>query len=79
LLVLVVISHQVVSSRRHWYCFTEWREWFTVWVNAEELIPILVNCWYERMSLHFDSTSGRSFNPPGTHPHTGHCVLSLRL
>jgi hypothetical protein len=50
--------------RRHWYCWTEWRDWFTVWVDFVEIA--LMNCWTERMSLHLDERSGRSYNTPGT-------------
>lgn len=47
----------------HWYCWTEWRDWFTVWVDFVEIA--LMNCWTERMSLHLDERSGRSYNTPG--------------
>jgi len=52
------------GQHRHWYCWTEWRNWFTVWVDFVELT--LMNCWTERMSLHLDDRSGRSYNTPGT-------------
>jgi hypothetical protein len=56
------------TTHRHWYCFTEWREWFTIWFNWHEFIVPFINCWYEQMSLQLDPRSGRSFNKPGT-PH----------
>ncbi len=51
------------GQHRHWYCWTEWRDWFTVWMDFVELT--LMNCWTERMSLHLDGRSGRSYNTPG--------------
>lgn len=49
----------------HWYCWTEWREWFTIWFNFEDLVTPFINCWYEQMALHLDPRTGRSFSTPG--------------
>jgi hypothetical protein len=51
---------------RHWYCWTEWREWFTIWFNFEDLVTPFINCWYEQMALHLDPRTGRSFSTPGS-------------
>ena len=57
-----------VLFARHWYCWTEWREWFTIWFNVEDLITPFINCWYEQMALHLDPRTGRSFSAPGSFP-----------
>lgn len=49
----------------HWYCWTEWKDWFTIWANFEEFLPVLINCFFEQFALHLDQTSGRSYDTPG--------------
>lgn len=62
----IVVHHGGRARIRYWYCWSEWKDWFTVWVSYTELSPFMFDCWCEQLQLHFDDRTGRSFNTSGS-------------
>ena len=40
-------------------------DWFTLWLNLEQLVPGVVDCWVDNMKLVYDPVTHRSSDNPG--------------
>lgn len=54
------------SSVKHFYCSKKTSDFYTLWINAEELIPgASLNCLFDNMALHYDTTTNEYSDTPG--------------
>ncbi|KAI6652775.1 Group XV phospholipase A2-like [Oopsacas minuta] len=45
------------NSSPHYFCYKH-LDWFTIWLNVEEFLPYIVDCFAENMMLRFDRNTG---------------------
>jgi len=46
------------------FCFKN-SDWFSLWLNLEQMVPKVVDCWVDNMRLQYDLKTRRSFNNAG--------------
>jgi lysophospholipase-3 len=37
----------------HWYCWKN-SDWFTLWLDIKQLLPLEVECWAENIKIIYD-------------------------
>eukprot|EP01125_Pyxidicula_operculata_P021779 TRINITY_DN8631_c0_g1_i1.p1 TRINITY_DN8631_c0_g1~~TRINITY_DN8631_c0_g1_i1.p1 ORF type:complete len:497 (-),score=122.32 TRINITY_DN8631_c0_g1_i1:43-1533(-) len=47
----------------HWWCWSEWEEWFRVWLPINELIN--QDCWFDNLQVLYDAGNDTYANYPG--------------
>lgn len=53
-----------LPSSPGWFC-DQIRDWFDLWLNIEELIPLYINCWVHDISLKYDNQTKEVTNQKG--------------
>uniref|UniRef100_A0A8C6UQU1 Phospholipase A2, group XV n=1 Tax=Neogobius melanostomus TaxID=47308 RepID=A0A8C6UQU1_9GOBI len=48
----------------HYVCYKK-TDFFTLWLNLEQLVPVIIDCWIDNMRLIYDRTTHTSLSPPG--------------
>jgi hypothetical protein len=51
-------------SPQHFWCFRN-EDWFTIWVDDREILPIVEECAMEYISLNYDPETKYVISPPG--------------
>lgn len=49
----------------HYVCSKKTDYWFSIWLNMELLVPIVIDCWVDNMKLTYDNVSRTTSNMPG--------------
>lgn len=49
----------------HYVCSKKTDYWFSLWLNMELLVPIVIDCWVDNMKLVYDNTTRTTSNNPG--------------
>lgn len=49
----------------HYVCSKKTDYWFSLWLNMELLVPIVIDCWVDNMKLVYNNASRTTFNQPG--------------
>jgi len=53
------------SARPHYVCYKK-SDWFTIWLNLQQLLPpLVVDCWVDNMMLKYDNVSHTTSNNDG--------------
>lgn len=52
------------TSSSHLYCVKH-AEWFNIWLNLEQLVPLVIGCWIENVKLQYDNITRTTHNTPG--------------
>jgi len=52
------------TSTVHYICDKK-SDWFTLWLNIEQLIPEVVDCWVDNMRMSYNNVTRRSSDSPG--------------
>merc|ERR1719308_274573 len=52
------------TSVVHYMC-SKTSDWYTLWLNLEQMIPTLVDCWVENMKLKYDNVTRRTMDNDG--------------
>ncbi|KAJ5077898.1 group xv phospholipase a2 [Anaeramoeba ignava] len=62
---------------KYWFC-KENEDWFRAWVAVDRLVPELIECWIEMLSVEFNSTTQKVHSPKGAtvRPVTGSAGIS---
>lgn len=47
------------------YLCTEHADWYTIWVNLEVLVPLLIDCWADNIRLVYDNVTHTTRDPIG--------------
>ncbi|XP_053127220.1 phospholipase A2 group XV isoform X2 [Hemicordylus capensis] len=47
----------------HYLCYKKTDSYFTLWLNAEQLVPIVIDCWVDNIRLVYNRTT-RATEPP---------------
>ena len=53
------------NSSVHYVCSKKTDYWFSLWLNMELLVPIVIDCWVDNMKLTYDNTTRKTTNNPG--------------
>ncbi|XP_020790902.1 group XV phospholipase A2 [Boleophthalmus pectinirostris] len=48
----------------HYVCYKK-TDFFTLWLNLEQLVPVIIDCWIDNIRLIYNSTTHTSSSPPG--------------
>lgn len=48
----------------HYVCYKK-TEYFTLWLNLEQLVPVIIDCWIDNIRLIYNRTTHTSSSPPG--------------
>uniref|UniRef100_A0A1B0C7T2 AB hydrolase-1 domain-containing protein n=1 Tax=Glossina palpalis gambiensis TaxID=67801 RepID=A0A1B0C7T2_9MUSC len=46
------------------YCSKD-ADWFNLWLNLEQIVPLVVNCWVDNFKLYYDNVTKTTHNTPG--------------
>uniref|UniRef100_A0A1B0AJP7 Group XV phospholipase A2 n=2 Tax=Glossina TaxID=44049 RepID=A0A1B0AJP7_GLOPL len=46
------------------YCSKD-SDWFNLWLNLEQIVPLVVNCWVDNIKLYYDNITRTTHNTPG--------------
>ncbi|KAK7492259.1 hypothetical protein BaRGS_00016556 [Batillaria attramentaria] len=49
----------------HEYCKKVSSDYFNIWLNLEELVPLAINCFVDNMRLHYDNKTRTTHDTPG--------------
>lgn len=49
----------------HYICSKTQKEWYNVWLNIEELIPGVIDCFIDNVKLYYDKATRTTHNSPG--------------
>ncbi|KAL5278960.1 PLA2G15 family protein [Megaselia abdita] len=49
----------------HYFCAKTQNDWYNVWLNIEELIPGVIDCWIDNVKLYYDKATRTTHNSPG--------------
>lgn len=49
----------------HYVCSKKTDYWFSLWLNMELLVPIVIDCWVDNMKLTYDNVTRTTSNLPG--------------
>ncbi|XP_033896577.1 phospholipase A2 group XV-like [Acipenser ruthenus] len=49
----------------HYMCSKKTEDYFTLWLNLELLIPLVIDCWIDNIRLVYNHTSKTTESPPG--------------
>ncbi|CAH1953902.1 unnamed protein product [Acanthoscelides obtectus] len=53
------------SSVVHYICEKITKDYFTIWLNLELLVPLVIDCWIDNIKLYYDNNTRTTHNPPG--------------
>ncbi|VEN56945.1 unnamed protein product [Callosobruchus maculatus] len=53
------------SSVVHYICEKTSKEYFTIWLNLELLVPLVIDCWIDNIKLYYDNNTRTTHNPEG--------------
>ncbi|XP_077982813.1 lysosomal phospholipase A and acyltransferase-like [Glandiceps talaboti] len=53
------------TSAIHYFCRTHTEDFFNVWLNLEELIPYVIECWADNIKLKYDNKTRTTTNTDG--------------
>ena len=48
----------------HYLC-SKTSDWFDLWLNLEEMVPTLIDCWADNMKLKYDVKTRKTFDNDG--------------
>ena len=54
------------SSTAHWWC-SKTSDWYDLWLNINEMLTFMVDCWAENVALVYDPDTKTTSNAPGWH------------
>lgn len=49
----------------HYVCTKKTEDYFTLWLNLELLLPLVIDCWIDNMRLVYNTTTKTTETPPG--------------
>ncbi|CAL8096777.1 unnamed protein product [Orchesella dallaii] len=49
----------------HYVCTKKTDEYFSLWLNLELLVPVVIDCWVDNMRLIYNFTTRGTVNSPG--------------
>lgn len=49
----------------HYICTKKTTDFFNIWLNMELLVPLVIDCWIDNVSLVYDNVTRTTSNPPG--------------
>ena len=52
------------SSTGHWWC-SKTSDWYDLWLNINEMLTFMVDCWKENVALEYDPDTHTTSNIPG--------------
>jgi len=52
------------SSTGHWWC-SKSSDWYDLWLNINEMLTFMVDCWKENVALEYDPDTRTTSNIPG--------------
>merc|ERR1740137_450741 len=55
------------TSSNHWWC-SKVSAWYDLWLNIEEMLTLMVQCWSDNTKLSYNSTTRTTSNAEGTLP-----------
>ncbi|XP_007558685.1 lysosomal phospholipase A and acyltransferase, partial [Poecilia formosa] len=53
------------SGGVHYICYQKTKNFFTLWLDVEQLVPIIIDCWIDNMRLIYNNITHTSDSPPG--------------
>ncbi|XP_014282231.1 lysosomal phospholipase A and acyltransferase [Halyomorpha halys] len=53
------------STTVHYVCDKTTKDYFTLWLDVNHLLPIAIDCWVDNIKLNFDEATNKTFNQPG--------------
>ncbi|KAL1124391.1 hypothetical protein AAG570_001020, partial [Ranatra chinensis] len=53
------------SDTVHYLCEKTTSDYFTLWLNLEQLVPIIIDCWVDNIKLNYDNVTRTTSNRPG--------------
>ncbi|XP_002739024.1 lysosomal phospholipase A and acyltransferase-like [Saccoglossus kowalevskii] len=59
---------------KHYYCRQRTSDYFNIWLNLEELVPYIIDCWSDNIKLTYNNKTRRTTNQIGVDvkiPHFG--------
>ena len=48
----------------HYLC-SKTSDWFTMWLNIEQMIPEVIDCWVDNVKLKYDNVTHKTSNNDG--------------
>jgi len=52
------------TSTNHWWC-SKVSDWYDLWLNIEQMLTLMVECWADNVRLTYNSTTHTTSNAPG--------------
>uniref|UniRef100_A0AAV2L1K4 Uncharacterized protein n=1 Tax=Knipowitschia caucasica TaxID=637954 RepID=A0AAV2L1K4_KNICA len=52
------------STVVHYMCYKK-TDFFTLWLNLEQMVPVIIDCWIDNIRLIYNRTTHTSSSPPG--------------
>ena len=52
------------TTSPHYLCATH-SDWYDLWLNLEQMIPKLIDCWVDNMKLNYDPETHKTYNNEG--------------
>ncbi|XP_037960187.1 phospholipase A2 group XV-like [Teleopsis dalmanni] len=52
------------SSSPHYICQKQ-SDWYSIWLNLDQLIPGAIDCWVDNIKLYYDNITRTTHNTPG--------------
>uniref|UniRef100_T1H921 Uncharacterized protein n=1 Tax=Rhodnius prolixus TaxID=13249 RepID=T1H921_RHOPR len=49
----------------HYICQKTTADYFSLWLNIELLVPIVIDCWVDNIKLVYDNVTRKTYNQPG--------------
>lgn len=49
----------------HYICQKTTSDYFSLWLNIELLVPIVIDCWVDNIKLVYDNVTRKTYNQPG--------------
>nr|XP_014354334.1 PREDICTED: group XV phospholipase A2 isoform X2 [Latimeria chalumnae] len=49
----------------HYLCTKKSEDYYTLWLNLDLLLPVMIDCWVDNMRLIYNQTSKSTVSPPG--------------
>uniref|UniRef100_A0A4W3J3W2 Phospholipase A2, group XV n=1 Tax=Callorhinchus milii TaxID=7868 RepID=A0A4W3J3W2_CALMI len=53
------------TSVVHYLCAKTSEDYFTLWLNLEQLLPVIIDCWIDNIRLIYNATTKTTKSPPG--------------
>jgi len=53
------------NTTTHYWCYRKTANWFTLWLNVEELLPLAKDCWVDNIRLVHNPSTNEMENAPG--------------